>query len=297
MERMETAFAACHPAGLVPLAALPAAAAAPLQENARPVACGAEATGGPGIDGSPGAVPAGHHAKLLEALASGLVHTACKGTAVREFGTPVDGSPVGRGHTDQLLGGMPASSPQQLRGCQPGGFALERLGGLDQRRKRQADSSVYVDEEFRDERPHTRPALQSTSAAASSSSGSRAPMAPLDGPARWDPQPSPPAPGGSWEESGEGMDVDLEPEGKENGPGSSDLARAAAAVDHARALRDLVLEVPQECEDHPFSDVESSSGDSDFQSENLAGRLEERVRDNADGRYVFEVFVDPENCR
>jgi len=89
---------------------------------------------------------------------------------------------------------------------------------------------------------------------------------------------------------------DAGPEDKENGFRLSvggDRTNRTTVLDHMRALRELTLEVPQECMEHPFSDVESSSG-SDFQSENLSEQLAERVFQNTNGRYDFEVFVDAE---
>ena len=50
--------------------------------------------------------------------------------------------------------------------------------------------------------------------------------------------------------------------------------------------------MPQECREHPISDVESSSG-RDFESANLTGQLAERVFQNVVGRYDFEVIADP----
>lgn len=56
-------------------------------------------------------------------------------------------------------------------------------------------------------------------------------------------------------------------------------------------LAECFLEVPAEYQEHPYSDIESS--DEEFQSENLADRLAERVQHNADGRYDFDIYEDP----
>ncbi|CAE8641939.1 unnamed protein product, partial [Polarella glacialis] len=73
-------------------------------------------------------------------------------------------------------------------------------------------------------------------------------------------------------------------------------APRAAGGDLSRAMQELVLEVPQIVQDNPYSDIEDSDDDgSEFQSENLAARLAERVEQNADGKYDFEIYVDPEN--
>merc|ERR1712066_485362 len=60
-------------------------------------------------------------------------------------------------------------------------------------------------------------------------------------------------------------------------------------------LGEVVVAVPSAFQDHPFSDIESSSGESDFHTENLAELLAERIERNADGRYDFNIYVDPEN--
>jgi hypothetical protein len=59
------------------------------------------------------------------------------------------------------------------------------------------------------------------------------------------------------------------------------------------ALRDIVLECPTEYEEHDCSDIESSDGGEDMQSENLAELLEERIRQNEGGCYDFDIYCDP----
>jgi len=90
-------------------------------------------------------------------------------------------------------------------------------------------------------------------------------------------------------------DAEAGAEDKENQRVSVSSDGLATIVDQGRALLDVAVEVPQEYKEHPFSDVESSSGSSEFESENLAEQLAERVHQNVDDRYDFEVFVDPEN--
>ena len=72
---------------------------------------------------------------------------------------------------------------------------------------------------------------------------------------------------------------------KENQPGFIVLAEPNMAVNQSRALRDLVLDWPQDDMDHTVSDADWSSGGSDFESEGLADRLAERIRLNTDGLY------------
>lgn len=55
-----------------------------------------------------------------------------------------------------------------------------------------------------------------------------------------------------------------------------------------RLFRELAIEAT---EDEPHEESECS----DFQGEGLSERLEERIQQNADGRYDFEIYVDPEN--
>lgn len=62
------------------------------------------------------------------------------------------------------------------------------------------------------------------------------------------------------------------------------------------ALRDVVLEVPEEYQEQDYSDIESDEGDEgdeEMQSENLAEQLEERIRQNTGGFYDFDIYCDP----
>jgi len=84
-------------------------------------------------------------------------------------------------------------------------------------------------------------------------------------------------------------------EDKENEPRLTS-ERAMSALDSARVLREMAIEVP--AEDCVFSEVEySSSEDGDCPGEgppsNLAELLAERVRQNAEGRYDFDIYEDP----
>jgi len=60
-------------------------------------------------------------------------------------------------------------------------------------------------------------------------------------------------------------------------------------------------EVPREGDEGDEEEAGSEPGDrawsdtSDFESERLHEVLEKRIRENAEGRYDFEIWVDPEN--
>jgi len=94
---------------------------------------------------------------------------------------------------------------------------------------------------------------------------------------------------------------------KENRPPASATPRApfVCRVDHKRALRELPLAAeamavdeaaPEEEEELREDDGGDTTDfvdpDNDFCSEGLAQRLEQRIRDNADGMYDFEIWVD-----
>lgn len=329
----ENAQPALHPVAAPPaVVVVPPLLAAPnalpqagsLKENARPVLCAAAApsAGAASLTGPAEGTPRPAH--------------SAKPTS---SGTPMVGS--------QSVGGTIGTQPSawwntvgalhRFFGSATGGFASPPLG-LEQRRKRPADASVYIDEEFREEEQHFRPAHRtagsrpasaaaSTAAATSAASpvapavagraaGSAGNPSPLARDALGSALASPqrrgeasgaprshqarqPGPGGLREgrentsEEGEGSSSDDEDMGdKENWlhPAAAS-GRGAAVVDHGRALRELTLEVLRES---GSSDAESSSGGSNFESENLAEQLAERVRQNVDGRYDFEVFEDPE---
>merc|ERR1719401_942575 len=78
-------------------------------------------------------------------------------------------------------------------------------------------------------------------------------------------------------------------------PRHANLA-AAASADYPQeraVLMDLELQVPPEIQEHPYSDVESDEdGDEQEEVYNLADALAERVNQNVDGRYDFEIFCD-----
>jgi len=57
-------------------------------------------------------------------------------------------------------------------------------------------------------------------------------------------------------------------------------------------LRELSLVIPPEYQEHPESDIEDSE-DVDTPDENLADLLEQRISENAGGRYDFEIYCDP----
>lgn len=70
-------------------------------------------------------------------------------------------------------------------------------------------------------------------------------------------------------------------------------AQAAPALGNRLPLNDLPLYgVPVDHQEHPYSDVESDDED-DLLGPNLADLLDERIRNNADGMYDFEIYCDP----
>jgi hypothetical protein len=231
------------------------------------------------------------------------------GTFQREALTPVDGSPT--------AGFEFPTTPSFHIGV--GGLAATslRLKSWDRRRKRSADMGVFVDEEFRgdssglrntDERARARQAVEAPGSA-SASSGSR--FSPVQ--AAFPSMPLSVAPAPSHTEAE--VDVEMEDiveDNTENEPPRGlplppiNPGALGAAMERL-VLKDLVLEVPPELQEHPESDVESSSGHSTAGSEgeedsnaeprlrkNLADMLAERIQNNVDGRYDFEIFCDPE---
>eukprot|EP00931_Biecheleriopsis_adriatica_P047264 TRINITY_DN27220_c0_g1_i1.p1 TRINITY_DN27220_c0_g1~~TRINITY_DN27220_c0_g1_i1.p1 ORF type:complete len:351 (+),score=76.56 TRINITY_DN27220_c0_g1_i1:71-1123(+) len=86
----------------------------------------------------------------------------------------------------------------------------------------------------------------------------------------------------------------FETPGGESGEGEGGGLREVRAI-----LQELALEVPDELQaqmqEDNHADAADVSDDDGFYSENLAEQLEERIRQNVDGRYDFEIFVDPEN--
>lgn len=259
--------------------------AALLQENERPAGC-AVGTGVAGVAGAAGAKWPGKAGEAPQRARS------ASGAFAREFGTVVDGS--------QAPGGLAVEGA-----ARPGGTRRSpcRHLGFDQRRKRPADASVYIDEEFRVEHQHGRPAHRSAAGAPAPSSAS-ATTPPSDvvvgNTSEATRAPGSPSGGRTSQQLSAGVncpdedvDEDADMEDKENEPRNSEGTARAAVLEHHRALREITLGLPPGDEDDPFTDADSSSGESDFQSENLAEQLAERVRLNADGLYDFEVYVDP----
>jgi hypothetical protein len=201
------------------------------------------------------------------------------GTSQREALTPVDGSPT--------AGFEFAPAPSFHVGV--GGLATTSLGlqPWDRRRKRSVDVGVFVDEEFRsgssrgqhveDERARARQAVEASRLPAN--------LAVVPTPSR----------------AAAEVDVEMEDiveDNTENRP-PQDLPSPPTnpgALDAAMerlALKDLVLEVPPGLEEHPESDIESSSGSESQENQNLADLLADRIHNNVEGRYDFEIFCDP----
>lgn len=105
---------------------------------------------------------------------------------------------------------------------------------------------------------------------------------------------------------GEPMDIQLEDQ--ENVPLSADsevplsnpgtyaLFNVGERVPlHDVALSELPVDYQQQRQwtDADASDIESDDDDGEGQGWNLADELEERIRNNADGRYDFEIYCDP----
>lgn len=213
--------------------------------------------------------------------------------------------------------GLPAS----------GTLASQHLGFDPRRRKRPADPGIYVDDEFRE--GHRGTGTSSAAPVASDHSAGSNAIARSSSSAH-DAFPGvavqPPTPSGSLQADAEAMLADVEMDeaspGKENKPPESlsapsmvpDLASAALSVPASLSvatgssdapggraepsatipgapLGERFLDVPLEYQEHPYSDIESS--DEEFQSENLADRLAERIQQNVDGRYDFDIYMDP----
>lgn len=281
----------------------------------------------------------------------------CSGDSTREFGTPVDGSPVGGisalAQQRRPPGGSPLGSPFGVPRCQRSGW---RFGGLPAQQgggvftlqgsgfKRPADQAVFVDDEFRQAERLAPGSVRPSPASAGNSSGSRTLVdafgsstarlvtSPATSAVAVEPASANTAvasvdilvageagsalagmlaDGGEDEDNIMGEDVEMHVDDKENQlPLHSTLqansihpyaALPASAEGVSAVQRDVLgdvdVEVPQEFQDHPFSDIESSSGGSDFQTENLAEHLAERIAENADDMYVFDVYVDPANLQ
>lgn len=192
---------------------------------------------------------------------------------------------------------------------------------LKQPRKRPAETDVYVDDEFRVPMEQSSTAQNSS---LSSSSVTAALAAPVPEEVTRDrdlpPQVTPPRVAASLNVSRQvDMEEDSQDSDKENhtpitvlrntptadvvaprGPRlseASSISETPAEAQMRRVLQDLDLDqVPNVAQEHDFSEVEGSEEeDDDGQPESLAHMLEDRVRRNVDGRYDFDIYVDPEN--
>ncbi|CAK0881275.1 unnamed protein product [Prorocentrum cordatum] len=184
----------------------------------------------------------------------------------RRFGAPVDGSPTG---ALGLFEARPLPEPHRLP--------------LDLRRKRPAeDGAFFVDEQFR---PRGPPAA------------APAPCLPAGGPARG-------APAAGGEPAEEESDKENVPPAPAASRGAPLGPRQRASGTSPRALREIGPCDGEEaaaagagegcCPGSPGSDAsDGESCCSDFESEELAAKLEERIWLNEGGRYDFEIYEDP----
>lgn len=238
----------------------------------------------------------------------------------REFGTPVDGSPV--------AGIAPSGSsvPIDLQRLQQLPF-----GRLEQRRKRDAAAAdVYVDDDFREcpqpvpqcisEPLPLQPAGLGVEALRQQQllllSRPSLPSSPEPVPMDEDQENRPPLPWvarpvlaarpvgtfdyllpGQWSEQRRPLRERV-------------LQELPVAVLEEEVLREIRMEASDELQEDVLRESrmeasdelqdDSPDGDdcaslSDFESEDLAEILERRIWSNAEGRYDFEIFVDPEN--
>jgi hypothetical protein len=205
-------------------------------------------------------------------LLRGNASQASKGSEAsfhREALTPVDGSPT--------VGFDSVTAPPLQLG------ASQLQMNWERRRKLSQDLGVFVDAQFRGETAHPITAVchRSLSPAPAASSS-------LD-----------PFPSGAAQADEE--DVDMEDsldDDKENMPSPADFPVPPAnpgtvGVDaqQREVFRDLVLEVPHEAQEHPFSDVESDD-EGEEMPENLADMLADRIDQNVDERYDFDIYID-----
>jgi len=276
-----------------------------LQENSWPAACSeGAACGGATSSAPPGPKPM--HQRPKGAIGSGQ----------REFGVPVGGSLDAGGQVE----GSPQQATASLGWLQRGrGSPLIRgprpqTQVVEQRKKRPAESLVYVDDEFREEQLQRPPpgmvasATASVSQHASSSSGlhSSSSRQSTASTLRHDPHSDSVSRRARDEDemrqsvsahsSQDGSLTPIRPEDmdKENFSRSEADRRNEAAPFDLRALRDIVVDEPQEHAEMEEEEEEFSCDD-DFDTEGLAEQLAERIQQNVDERYDFEVYVDPEN--
>lgn len=268
----------------------------PLQENEPPARGRRDSRGVQSLSGfhgkrSDGAAKRGGEEAFGGFQAPG--RSLAAGAWSREFGVFVDGS-----GTDGGLSASPgprwcggSGSPRRqlaTRGFQSGILSAQSFG-----RKRPADPSFYVDDEFLDE-AESRPAVRPCSTPASSSSAGsdfafgRQVLSEVRPRLFRDSTPATASEGTHLDDSSI-SDVDLEDKENDFGPVTRGLH-----VEHDRVLRELAVEVSLESKDQLYSDVESSDDDY-FRSEHLAEQLADRIRRNEGGRYDFEIYVDPES--
>jgi len=101
--------------------------------------------------------------------------------------------------------------------------------------------------------------------------------------------------------SSDGEPMDITMENQENVPLPADMqvppttpgTQTVVAMSERAPLHDLALEVPVEYQDYPYSDSESDDDEIDMQGPNPADELAERISNNVDGRYDFEIYCDP----
>jgi len=244
-------------------------------------------------------------------LPKGTLRNAPGFPSAREFGTPVDGSPSAGGLPAQPVGFGSALGPQPC--VSYGNNALSSQ--CDARRKRPADT-IFVDDEFRDEpQSHrtssyrhadgTRAWLASSESCLPGGNDHRMHSARLGLKSQAQPtgvdldtqadavpcgQVSLPVQVPSHTGGNDTILHDTGTEDKENQP-LHGLRGLPSSVDDTRVLRDVVIDVSPELKDNLFSDADSSD-DGEFYSENLAEQLTERVQQNEQDRYDFEVYIE-----
>lgn len=191
---------------------------------------------------------------------------------------------------------------------------------LKQPRKRPAETDVYVDDEFRVPMEQSSTAQNSPLSSSSVTAALAAPV-PEEVTRNRDlpPQVTPPRVAASFNLSRQvEMDEDSQDSDKENHTPitalrdtptadvmaprrprlseASSISETPAESQMRRVLQDLDLDqVPNVAQEHDLSEVEGSEEENDGQPESLAHMLEDRVRRNVDGRYDFDIYIDPEN--
>jgi len=83
----------------------------------------------------------------------------------------------------------------------------------------------------------------------------------------------------------------LPPLGSGDAGSGQSAGRTGSLAD--RALGELPVDLPEDFEEHSYSEVESDDDDEAEELGCLALRLEERIRLNEGGRYVFQIYEDP----